>query len=72
MSKQQLFSSPKNEKYLITSIVKIKIAIFPFKVVVLLSMEEQKFLRFPQKRKSDLHLCSEDKQKSYRFGTTQG
>ncbi len=35
--------------------------------VVLLSMECQKALRFHQKY---LNLCSEDEQRSYRFGTT--
>jgi len=37
--------------------------------LVLLSMEGPKALRFHQK---DLHLCSEDEQKSYRLGTTLG
>ncbi len=35
--------------------------------VVLLSMQGQKALRFNQKY---LNLCSEDEQRSYRFGTT--
>ncbi len=38
-------------------------------VVALLSMEGQKALRFHQ---NYLNLCSEDEQRSYRFGTTCG
>ncbi len=38
-------------------------------VVVLLSMEDQRALGFHQKY---LHLCSDDKWRSYRFGTTRG
>ncbi len=38
-------------------------------VVPLLSMQGQKALGFHQKY---LNLCSEDEQRSYRFGTTGG